>query len=335
MKEYMFSVIVPVYNVEKFLVKCLDSVVNQTYRNLEIILIDDGSPDNSPAICDEYAARDGRVRVIHQKNAGQAAARNVGISIAKGDYITFVDSDDWIEPDTLEKAVGIIQRNEAVDIVLYNHVEEHGKKKITMCMDVDKYSSTERIKEGVLRDDIGSYARNIYRRNLWDGIKFPENCFYEDMAIIIDVFMRAKSIEILNECLYHYNFTNLSSTTRRWSAKSKYGMFLGSVKRIAYAKECGNKDVLVDFLEFGYKTCVTGLSMDSISHLLRQDQRERMQEYLLSEDCAAGAEYVKVKYKLLRWGLLHCIFVPKLYGYGMIGVLALRGCIDRLKALRE
>lgn len=98
----MISVIIPVYNVESYLKRCLDSVINQSYQDLEIILIDDGSTDNSSKICDEYASNDPRVIVIHKQNAGQAAARNDGINIAKGEYIAFVDSDDWIELDMYE-----------------------------------------------------------------------------------------------------------------------------------------------------------------------------------------------------------------------------------------
>ena len=103
--EEKISVIIPVYNVEPYLRKCLDSVINQTYRNLEIIIVDDGSPDNCGAICDEYAARDDRVIVIHKKNGGVSAARNDGIRIASGKWITFVDPDDWCEPDYYEMLI--------------------------------------------------------------------------------------------------------------------------------------------------------------------------------------------------------------------------------------
>ena len=96
------SVIVPVYKVEKYLDKCVESIVNQTYKNLEIILVDDGSPDNCPAMCDEWAEKDERIRVIHKENGGLADARNAGMDIATGDYIGFVDSDDWIEPNMYE-----------------------------------------------------------------------------------------------------------------------------------------------------------------------------------------------------------------------------------------
>ena len=114
----LISVIVPVYNVEKYLKKCVNSICNQTYENLEIILIDDGSTDNSGLICDELSCKDNRIVVIHQNNGGQATARNMGLSAAKGEFIGFVDSDDWIEPKLYETMLSIIQNH---DIAICGH----------------------------------------------------------------------------------------------------------------------------------------------------------------------------------------------------------------------
>ena len=123
MNEPLISVVLPIYNVEKVLRRCVDSVLNQTYRNLEVILVDDGSPDGCPAICDEYAANDSRVKVIHKQNAGLGYARNTGIENATGKYICFFDSDDYIEPTTLEECCALAKRENA-DLVCYGHVEE-------------------------------------------------------------------------------------------------------------------------------------------------------------------------------------------------------------------
>ena len=123
----LLSVIIPVYKVEKYLRRCLDSIVNQTYKNLEIILVDDGSPDNSGKICDEYAQNDKRIKVIHQKNKGQGAARNTGIIAANGELITFVDSDDWIENNTYEIMVSKLLQYE-LDIIKCAIVETDGSK---------------------------------------------------------------------------------------------------------------------------------------------------------------------------------------------------------------
>ena len=118
------SVVVPVYKVEPYLRKCLDSIVNQTYRDLEIILIDDGSPDNCGRICDEYAERDARIRVVHQENSGLSAARNAGLKLVSGSYIGFVDSDDWIEPDMYSYLLGNALEYQA-DIAVCSRTEQH------------------------------------------------------------------------------------------------------------------------------------------------------------------------------------------------------------------
>ena len=111
MEQALISVIVPVYKVEAFLPKCVNSILNQTYKNLEILLVDDGSPDGSGALCDAYARQDSRVRVIHKKNGGLSDARNAGIEAAAGDYLAFVDSDDWLEPDTYEVMLSAAERH--------------------------------------------------------------------------------------------------------------------------------------------------------------------------------------------------------------------------------
>ena len=122
----LISVIVPVYNVAPYLTRCLDSIVMQTWQNLEIILVDDGSRDDSVGICDLYAARDARIRVIHKENGGLSSARNAGLDIAAGEYVGFVDSDDWIEPDMFEYLLQNAE-NYGADIATCGHVDEFNK----------------------------------------------------------------------------------------------------------------------------------------------------------------------------------------------------------------
>lgn len=119
-KEPLISVIVPIYNVEKYLDRCVKSIVGQTFKNLEIILVDDGSPDNCPQICDEWAKKDSRIRVVHRKNGGLSCARNSGLAVATGDYITFIDSDDWIALDTYEYCINLLDKYEGADVVQFN-----------------------------------------------------------------------------------------------------------------------------------------------------------------------------------------------------------------------
>ena len=118
--EDLISVVVPIYNVENYIKKCVDSILSQTYKNLEIILVDDGSPDNCPQICDEYAQKDNRIKVIHKENGGLSDARNAGIDISKGKFITFIDSDDYIEKDYVEVLYNSIKEN-ASDMAIGSH----------------------------------------------------------------------------------------------------------------------------------------------------------------------------------------------------------------------
>ncbi len=207
--EKKISVIIPVYNVENYIRKCVDSVLGQTYQNLEIILVDDGATDLSGKICDEYAKKDNRVIVIHKENGGLSDARNAGLEIATGDYIGFVDSDDWIEPDMYERLYKLCRDNE-LDIVAARFCET--------VMGVDK--ETAFTGEFLELDGIELLGLNIfgdapyvvtnsvwdrlYRRELLDGISFPVGRKYEDICFTTQVFLRAKRCGYLDAKVYHY-----------------------------------------------------------------------------------------------------------------------------------
>ena len=187
MKSIKISVIIPIYNVEKYLRRCLETVINQTYKNLEIILVDDGSHDGCPAICDEYAKKDSRVRVIHKKNGGQSSARNAALnSPIEGDFITFVDSADWLALDTYEYCINLIEKTGA-DVVQFAHSLATDKKVLT------KNPKKEICKvyegKGILQHYMttttitGSYSacRCIFLRRVTDDIRFREGKINEDI----------------------------------------------------------------------------------------------------------------------------------------------------------
>lgn len=221
------SVIIPVYKVEKYLRQCMDSVVNQTYANLEIIAIDDGSPDRCGAICDEYAAGDPRIQVIHKSNGGLSAARNDALAIATGDWILFVDSDDWLELDLCEKALSAARSNDA-DILIYDLFRENTN------------TGTERIcafPKGFVTDDraiisgMQLSALNRYYTPIstawsqgfpWDklfraelilknGLRFATNVkANEDVIFALHAFQFANRIGYIPEPLYHYRMNQTS-----------------------------------------------------------------------------------------------------------------------------
>ena len=216
---YKLSVLVPVYNVEMYLRRCLDSITNQTYKNLEIILVDDGSTDSSGIICDEYAKKDTRIKVIHKKNGGVTSARHIGIENATGSHITFVDSDDWIEIDAYER---LLSMDEEIDIVVGSLVrEENGNLINVLKKDSSQiYSSEEAIKEMLKYEKIGwSLCDKIYNAKLFaeeDFLKINVNNG-EDLLENWNLFRRAKKIFYNPIGYYHYVERKNSITTSRFN----------------------------------------------------------------------------------------------------------------------
>ena len=206
-KMPLVSVIVPIYRTEPYLRKCLDSVLAQTERDLEVVLVDDGSPDRCPALCDEYAAKDGRIKVIHQPNGGRSAARNAGLAAAMGRWIGFVDSDDWVEPDMYERLLAAVEAREA-QIAVCGRVEEHDGTAETIAYDAHDVLTTEQAIGEMLRDvEVRSYlCDKLFQRELFEGIVFPEGRNYEDVAVVYRLFLRAERIAFVPDALYHYTF---------------------------------------------------------------------------------------------------------------------------------
>ena len=169
----LISVIIPIYKVEEFLDKCISSVVNQTYYNLEIILVDDGSPDNCPQMCDVWASRDNRINVIHKPNGGLSDARNAGIQIAKGDFIAFVDSDDWIAPNMYQMMVDAIEKENA-DICACGIVVSYPESEKVLNIP-EVVGDSKMILELIYNDTQYPVAawNKLYRRECWENFRFP------------------------------------------------------------------------------------------------------------------------------------------------------------------
>lgn len=201
----LVSVIVPVYNVEAYIRKCLDSIIEQTYQNLEIILVDDGSPDRCGVICDEYAAKDDRIRVIHQENRGVSAARNAGLRAAAGEWIAWVDSDDWVSAHFIQYMLNHALQDDA-DIVICGRYEEYTNWRNTFNPEYRKMNSEQAIRE-LLKDDIirNYLCDKLWRAKLFSGLFFPEDSkTLEDMALVYRLFLRAGQIVCCPDAHYHY-----------------------------------------------------------------------------------------------------------------------------------
>lgn len=214
----LISVIVPIYKVENYLHQCVDSILNQTYKNLEVILVDDGSPDGCPAICDEYVQQDERVKVIHKKNGGLSDARNAGMAVAKGEYLSFVDSDDLLPPNAMETLLNIALYQQA-DMVIGGHnrfedtptVSDDSQKTVTCWTSVEAMAD-------MLRNGCASWAR-LYRRELHQLIPFPVGEINEDEAIVLQLLEKCNCVAMTNTIVYHYRCRPESITTAKFSSK--------------------------------------------------------------------------------------------------------------------
>lgn len=207
----LLSIIIPIYNVEKYLPATVDSVLSQTFRDFELILVDDGSTDTSGKICDQYARIDNRVKVIHKKNEGVSEARNVGVAEARGDYIGFVDSDDIIEPIMYELMVNAASDYDC-EIIQCEHDRKSTQSNIKYEITDENFtiSTGEKvvgdifIKTGGRCTNVLSLCSKIYKRELFDGIVFPYGKVYEDEARTYQIILKAKKVGELNIPLYHY-----------------------------------------------------------------------------------------------------------------------------------
>lgn len=201
----LISVIVPVYKVEEYLEACVESIKNQSYQKLEIILVDDGSPDNCGAMCDELAKTDERIRVLHKPNGGLSDARNAGLAVAKGKYIGFVDSDDTIEASMYADLYEAIEVNNA-DISVCCVRKIYSNKQIDQDVVRDKrYSKRKAVYEIINGENVESFAWNkLYRRELFEGIEFPVGRIFEDMLFIPQLFQRANLVVHVNKLDYNY-----------------------------------------------------------------------------------------------------------------------------------
>lgn len=205
-EKALISIIIPVYKVEKYLEKCIQSVINQTYENLQIILVDDGSPDNCGKICDEYAKKDHRIEVIHKSNGGLSDARNKGLEIAKGEYIGFVDSDDYIEADMYEVLYNLLKQYNA-DVSICNFYTVSQEKIAIKNADngIKEYTRIEILKEILLDNNIQSYAWNkLYKKDLFDEIKYPVGKKYEDIGTTFYLLEKCNKVVVTGKPEYYY-----------------------------------------------------------------------------------------------------------------------------------
>lgn len=215
------SIIVPVYNVEEYIHRCIDSILAQTFKEFELILVDDGSPDQSGKICDEYARNDNRIRVIHKKNGGLSDARNAGIAVAQGDYFGFVDSDDYIESDMYEELLeACIVHNSKIAMCGRYNVYENEIQPFFSFEGFKVWNSREAIEKLLTWDNIDSSACDkLFSRNLFEELRFPVGKYNEDIYIMTQIIHQAGKIVHIGDAKYYYFHRLDSITTENFSEK--------------------------------------------------------------------------------------------------------------------
>ena len=277
MMNPLISVIVPVYKVEMYLKRCIDSIVTQTYSNIELILIDDGSPDNCPQICESYKEKDSRIVVIHKKNEGLSAARNKGLDIAHGDYITFIDSDDWVSTEYLSKLYSSIKETNA-DIAIVNHkqVTDFPVKLSKKNRTIRLFSRQEALFELIARQNqpFVISCGKLYRKELFNAIRFPTGKCHEDEFTSHLLINKVSRIVYSDRTLYFY-YQRPDSITRENHILDAIDAF---ENRLNFTIENNLKDLISfaainlcwKYLNFAYEKY---LKKDDYKHILTKAKK--------------------------------------------------------------
>lgn len=240
MGEVLLSVIVPVYNIEDCLERCVNSIRSQTERNLEILLVDDGSTDGSGALCDRLAKEDRRIRVFHKENGGSSSARNLGIERARGEWLGFVDSDDWIDPEMyallLQEAAG---RGADIAQASRDEIDEDGNRRPDVCAPPEAVTfcpAEDFLRELLLHRGDCSFCTKLVRRSLFDGKRFPEGRLNEDFRLLVEMLSEGAGVCILPQQMYHV-FYRLGSNTRKKDPDDFSRVFLDIVDNADFVEE--------------------------------------------------------------------------------------------------
>ena len=296
------SVVVPVYNVEKFLDECITHIINQTYRNLEIILVNDGSTDNSKKIIDKYCEIDNRILCINKKNGGLSSARNAGINIATGDYITFVDSDDYPDIRMYEILMALMRKYStyiAVCSYFRNEDRENNKDKI---YDI-KMSTAEAFYEISINRKLEAHAwSKIYRTELFKEVRYPEGRLYEDIFTTYKLIQMCDFVAYTNEKLYFYRVNNESITNRKYKERD-IDLIYGSIDFLNFLEENHYRKAALK-----QKDTLTRNAIALIRKMLANECHRDQMEYLVNIIVQGYPKYFKSQYKLSN----------KIFGIGVI-----------------
>lgn len=342
MEAGLVSVVLPIYNVEKYLNRCIESVVRQTYKKIEIILVDDGSPDGCPQKCDDWAKRDGRIKVVHKKNAGLGYARNTGIENASGEYICFFDSDDYIADDTIEKAYEAVKKENAdIGIFGFSTVDKNGNvtNVIAPKTKCQKYVG-EKVLASFLPDLISwnpdngvvtdlrmsawtaLYSMELIRRNSWRFVSERE-IISEDVYSLLDLYRDVKTVVVIPEAFYFYceNETSLTHSYKkdRYNRiRHFYEACIDKCNQLEYSKEVKRRmayPFTANSIAAMKMIVISGLSNTEkkkmISDIVNDETMQNVvhQMNLKRESITRKILFLSIKYKMT--GLCYCLIKAK------------------------
>lgn len=306
----LISVIVPVYNVESYLEKCIESIQNQSYKSLEIILVNDGSTDSSGDICDKYAACDKRIRVIHQKNGGISSARNTGLEVANGDYIAFVDSDDYIDFKMYEDLLNILKEYN-LDIIDCGSFRDKNGMITGGCNDgqIEIYEKDDALRLA-MHDGFTSVWNKLYKRDIVISIRFPEGRKFEDSAISYLYIANANRIGHINRSYYYYRLNLNSITQTSFDPKSRWDFVLGYEERLRYAIEhqLPYTDDCNSLLMKSVLSCLTAYYAKPKGNQVYYDNCKKMIENYRND---TSYKQLNFKYKIFLWSFGRADFIHK------------------------
>lgn len=324
-EQPLVSIIVPVYNVEKYLDRCVESILGQDYRNIEVLLIDDGSTDNSGDICDKYSV-DIRVKVIHQKNGGLSRARNTGLKNITGEYVAFVDSDDYISSQFISHALNQILVDK-LDFIVFGYWEIRGGKLCEPAYKKDNMiheslsAESINIRNLLIADKIPNYACNkLYKSELWNGVRFPEGRTYEDMHAIARLLERNPKIGYLAENLYYYNRDNPSSITSplgKLNSRFRYDRFKSVKERISLVNNLNLSNVIKRELLFScMDEAIEIILLNAGKHDLTEEEEIEVVDFIEKErrNPLLPQSYMGTKRCILVWGITYLPSIVKFYG---------------------
>lgn len=277
--EPLISVIIPVYKVEEYLNRCVDSVINQTYKNIEIILVDDGSPDNCPKICDDYAKKDKRIRVIHKKNGGLSDARNAGIDIAKGEYFSFVDSDDYVEKNYISFLFNLAKKYNSELTMGKQYVRYSDKTIDTGSGNIYELNSHDTLEKMLYGEDfdVSAWAK-LYKKELFKDVRFPVGRLFEDAATTYKLIDKSKKIVLSSKPIYNYIIRDNSITNEAFNEK-KFDLILSTeeMTRFVINKYPDLKKACDRRLMYSYLSTLTQLIK---CKKVKKEYKDRLMKYI-------------------------------------------------------